>query len=134
MIKSAEEFLSLMRSEEKEDYERFRNDEAPLDVWEDIISRYPLASEWVARNRKSPTKILEKLARDKRSLVRSEVASVRRIPESLQLKLAHDPEYSVRRALAYNAKAAVSVLKLLAKDKENTISAKAKERLNEKNV
>ena len=132
MIESAEEFLSLMRSEEKDDYDRFRNDEAPLHVWETLLEKYPLANEWVARNRKSPIEILRRLATDERTLVRTHVASVRRITEEIQLILVKDKEYSVRHTLAYNAKATVKVLEILATDLEANISDKAKEALNEK--
>ncbi len=122
-----------MRSEDKDDYDRFRNDDAPLHVWETLLEKYPLANEWVARNRKSPLQILHRLASDERSLVRTHVASVRRITEQTQLILAKDKEYSVRHTLAYNAKATRKVLEILSKDLESNISEKAIERLNAKN-
>lgn len=131
MIKSAEEFLRLMRSDNKDDYERFRNEGAPLHVWETLMKEYPLANEWIARNRKSPIEVLYKLAKDKRDLVRSEVASVRRISEKIQLLLAKDPSYSVRHALVFNSKVTSKTLNILAKDSEKEISDKAKERLKE---
>ena len=131
MLESASEFLNLMRSKEEADYNRFRNDDAPLHVWETLMKDYPLANEWIARNRKSPLEILAKLALDSRSLVRSEVASVRRISEEIQLILANDIEYSVRYSLAYNAKVTKRVLQILANDKEPAISKKAQDRLND---
>ena len=129
MIESAEEFLQLMRSKDSADYERFRNDEAPMHVWETLMREYPLANEWIARNRKSPIEVLRKLAKDERALVRSEVASVRRIPEDIQLLLAEDKEYVVRHSLVYNAKATKTTLEVLSRDTEQAISDKAKERL-----
>jgi hypothetical protein len=133
MIESAEEFLRLMRSENKEDYERFRNEGAPIHVWETLMSKYPLANAWIVRNRKSPLEVLEKLADDESTLVRAEVASARRISEKIQLKLAHDPEYSVRHSLAYNKKATTKVLTILSNDVEDAIANKAKEQLENAN-
>ena len=132
MISSAEEFLALMRSDDPEDYHRFRNDSAPLNVWEELITKYSLANEWVALNKTSPVEILARLADDPRVLVRAQVASVRRITEDTQEKLAHDSDASVRNSLANNAKAARRILELLAEDPQEFVRNSARKRLSER--
>ena len=41
MITSAEEFRDLRLSEDPAEYDRAAMEEAPLQVWRDVISRFP---------------------------------------------------------------------------------------------
>ena len=129
MITSAKEFLDLMRSEDPDDYQRFRYDEAPIEIWREVITDYPLASEWVVRNKTSPVEILRELAKDTRSLVRGEVAMTRRITEDIQELLAYDSNYSVRHTLANNSKVADRILSILSQDSDEFVRNAANQRI-----
>lgn len=132
MISTAQEFLALMRSEDPDDYHRFRYDEAPIEVWREIITRYSLANEWVARNKTAPVEILEEISSDPRVVVRTEVAMTRRITPNIQERLAADADASVRNALANNAKVSDSILEKLAEDSEDFVRDTALRRLKER--
>ncbi|GAA5482582.1 hypothetical protein Hsar01_01805 [Haloferula sargassicola] len=132
MISTAQEFLALMRSEDPDDYHRFRYDEAPIEVWREIITRYSLANEWVARNKTAPVEILEAISSDPRVVVRTEVAMTRRITPDIQARLAVDSDASVRNALANNAKVSESILEQLSEDSEEFVRDTALRRLQER--
>ncbi len=131
VITSAEEFYRLRTSEIKQEYDRAAHDDAPLEVWFEVISKFPEMRFWVAHNKTVPIEVLEILSRDENPQVRSFVASKRKLPEDIQLLLAQDKDYSVRERLACNARAKDSVLRILAEDVESQIREKAKTRLNE---
>ena len=57
MINSAEEFVRLRTSEQKEEYSKAVEDEAPISVWLDIVDRFPEMKEWVVHNRTVPLEI-----------------------------------------------------------------------------
>ena len=46
MITSAEQFVYLRESEDRSEYHRAAHEEAPLDVWLDVITRYPEMQQW----------------------------------------------------------------------------------------
>jgi hypothetical protein len=125
MITSAQEFLALMRSDKEDDYHRLRHEEAPMEVWEELLSVYPLANEWVVRNKTSPVEILRKLAKDPRAVVRAEVAMTRRITEDMQNDLVSDLDASVRCALANNSRVSNGVLRRLSEDPEGFVKEAA---------
>ncbi|MGK0185361.1 MAG: hypothetical protein ACI9R3_001138 [Verrucomicrobiales bacterium] len=120
-----------MRSEDPDDYHRFRHDEAPIEVWRELITRYSLANDWVARNKTAPIEILREIASDSRVVVRTNVAMTRRITEDIQEKLARDTDSSVRNALA-NKKVSDSVLALLADDPEAFVRETAHRRIEQR--
>ena len=128
MIESAEQFRSLRESERADEYSRAAHDEAPLEVWLDIIDRMPDMRFWVAQNKTVPILVLDKLADDMDSRVRDMVARKRRLPEPLQIKLATDPDPAVRCALASNANLALRALEILADDHDDMVSAALKRR------
>lgn len=51
MIESAEQFRSLLESDEPNEYHRAAHDEASLEVWLDVVSRMPTMRFWVAQNK-----------------------------------------------------------------------------------
>ena len=132
MIATAQEFLALMRSPEPADYERFRHDSAPTEVWRELIAKYSLANEWIARNKTVPVEILREIAGDPRVVVRAEVAMTRRITEDIQERLARDPNASVRNTLANNSKATDRILAVLAGDSEAFVRETALRRIKER--
>lgn len=129
MITSSEEFYRLRRSEIESEYDRAAHDDAPLEVWLEVIQKFPEMRSWVAHNKTVPIEILEVLSRDKNPKVRSVVATKRKLPEQIQLLLARDEDYSVRERLVWNAKATDAVLRILAEDIDLRIREKAKAKL-----
>ena len=103
MIESAEQFVWLRRSELKDDYDRATNEEAPLDVWQEIVEDYPDMRGWVAHNRTVPDEILRLLAEDEDPAVRLRVAMKRQIPFDVLAMLADDPDEAVREAIERRA-------------------------------
>lgn len=131
MIESAEQFRLLRESELAVEYDRARQDEAPLEVWLDIIERMPDMRFWVAYNKTVPISVLECLADDIDPRVREMVARKRKIPESLQIKLATDSDSAVRCALATNAKLSPLSLAILADDLDEMVTVVLQKRLDQ---
>lgn len=131
MINSAEEFVRLRRSERMDEYLKAAWDEAPSEVWLEVIKNYPNMREWVAHNKSIPVEIMEILANDVDERVRFNVATKNRLPEHLQLKLAKDSDCSVRKRIVYNKKATIQVLTLLLNDEDEDIRTLAKNRIDE---
>ena len=129
MIGSAEEFVRLRTSDLPEEYLRAASEEAPLEVWHEVINNHPDMRYWVAHNKTVPIAILEILAGDQDERVRMMVAEKRKLPETVQLRLTEDPSSMVRSALAYNKKATSRVLAILAIDPDPEIRQIAQERL-----
>lgn len=129
MIESAEEFKMLRESEVLGDYVRAAHEEAPLEIWEDILDKYPEMAFWVAQNKTVPIEILENLAVHIDPKVRDIVARKRKIPESLMLQLAKDEDESVRNALVNNGKVTESVLRVLINDSWQVVRESASEKL-----
>jgi len=129
MIHSAEEFARLRRSELPEEYNRAGSEEAPLDVWLEVLEQFPNLREWVVLNKTVPISILERLARDSDPSVRATVASKRKLTEELQVLLAQDSDASVRHRLACNAKCSTEVRRQLANDPELFVRSAALKKL-----
>ena len=123
MIESAEQFRSLRESELPDEYSRAAHDDAPLEVWLDIIDRMPDLRFWVAQNKTVPISVLETLADDTDPRVRDMVARKRKLPEALQIKLARDVDPAVRCTLAQNAKLAPGALAILTDDDDDMVTA-----------
>ena len=131
MINSPEEFVRLRLSEYMDEYLMAAWDEAPLEVWLEVIEKYPDMREWVAHNKTIPVEIMEILADDTDENVRFTVAMKNRLPENLQLKLARDPDSSVRNRIVYNKKATLRALMMLLNDDEEDIRKLARKRIDE---
>ena len=129
MITSADEFVRLGVSEIPEEYLRAAEEEAPLPVWMDVISRFPEMRMWAALNKKIPIEILEILACDESASVRAAVADKRKLTLELFDLLARDHSEIVRLRVAYNKKLPIHLLKQLSADSSSLVSAAAMERL-----
>ena len=57
MIKTAEEFVNLRCSEHPDEYSRAARETAGINVWYDVIQKYPDMKEWVAYNKTTPKEI-----------------------------------------------------------------------------
>jgi len=128
MIANAEEFVELRRSERQEEYSRAAQDSAPLEVWLDVIRRFPDMRFWVAQNKTVPVEVLAVLARDPDSRVRSMVAMKNKLTDDLFALLATDQDDSVRASIAHNKKTPSDILGGLVEDQSPTVSAAARER------
>jgi hypothetical protein len=116
MIESADEFIRLRDSSDPAEYERAAHDQAPEDVWLDVIQRFPKYRFWVAQNKTVPISILQILATDADERVRWMVARKRKLPSDLVTLLASDSSESVRAATARHRKASPEVLTALSDD------------------
>jgi len=126
MITTAEEFIRLRRSEIPNEYKRAGCEEAPYEVWMEIIENHPKMRIWVARNRTITTELQTILAKDKDFLVRYAIASKYPIDRSLYEILSKDQEESVRLRIITNKKTPLDILKTMAnEDREEFIKEKA---------
>jgi hypothetical protein len=116
MIKNSAEFISLRSSEIPDEYNRAATEEAPLDVWMDIIENYPDMKVWVARNRSIPKEIIDVLSRDINPIVRDAISSKYPLDFDIYLLLSKDPDNGIRARLTYNKKIPTSILKEIAEN------------------
>lgn len=107
-------------------------EEAPLDVWFEVVANFPELREWVAQNKTVPLEILEALAQDPSANVRCVVAGRRKLTSALQSQLAKDTDSSVRARVAYNAKCKIDTLRVLANDPEPFVKEAAVKKLLER--
>ncbi len=104
MISSAEEFNSLRTSDNLDEQRRSAQEEAPIEVWHQVIKDYPNMKEWVVHNKTIPIEILEFLVHDSDAKVREVIARKRKINEKIVKTLAVDQNENVRYALMCNTK------------------------------
>lgn len=131
MITSAKEFIRLRTSELKEEYDCAANDQAPLDVWWELVRNHPDMKVWVVHNKTVPLEILYALSTDQDTTVRGAVARKRKASFEILERLAHDPDASVRYAVACNKNTPPPILKMLLGDKWDVVTEKVKARLSE---
>ena len=116
MISSASEFKRLRESSDPSEYLQAAMDEAPIEVWEEIVETMAEMRFWVAQNKTVPVEILSRLACCDDPHVRRMVARKRKITEPIAILLARDADETVRVGLAYNAKLPDSVRDILRGD------------------
>ncbi|MFC1420894.1 hypothetical protein [Streptacidiphilus cavernicola] len=83
MIESADEFVQLRLSGGNADYQRIKQEEAPLAVWLEIARDHPDMRFWMAFNRALPEEVIRLLGEDEDWRVRAKIASRRDILEYL---------------------------------------------------
>jgi hypothetical protein len=132
MITTAQEFVDLRTSSAPEEYMRAATEEAPIEVWMDVLREFPAMKIWVIRNKTVPIDILNILASDPDPRIRSEVATKNKLSPELMELLASDEDASVRLRIAYNKNAGPVVLERLARDESELISSQARNRLTAK--
>lgn len=132
MIDSSEEFIRLRSSKDKEEYDRAAYDEAPLDVWWDIVTKHPDMRIWVVHNKTVPISILDALSHDSDPIVRRAVATKRKLSLEIFERLACDADPDVRHCLVWNAKVPSHILRGLLKDECDHVSSTARARLAER--
>ncbi|WP_131765157.1 HEAT repeat domain-containing protein [Candidatus Protofrankia californiensis] len=131
MIETPDEFVRLRRSEDREEYSRAAEEEAPMPVWLEIVKNHPDMRFWVAHNKKVPMEVLRILARDEDDRVRGMVARKRKISDDILEILAVDPEESVRNAVALNPRTPRALLEILTKDPWQVVRENARRRIGE---
>lgn len=116
MISSAREFIEIRNRGVKSEYDRASQEEAPIEVWREVVEGYPDYRKWVAHNKTVPVEILRELSTDMDSNVRDMVARKRKSPSDVLERLATDPDEGVRYVAAWNKKAPRYVLMMLRDD------------------
>lgn len=125
MIGTAEEFVRLLTSENRQEQLRAQNDEATAEIWFAVIDQHPELKKDVAHNKQVPLSVLEVLATDPVPDVRWKVASKRKIGEELLRKLSFDTDESVRSSVARHRRTAVDVLERLTWDEWSEVRENA---------
>lgn len=126
-IGSAEEFVRLRNSEDREENQRAAHSAASPEVWDEVTAHFPDMRRRVAQNKTIPSAAMEQLALDPDPLVRSVIASRRACPEAVMQRLVTDGDEGAR--LAYNPRLPVDLLIQLASDPSALVAEGAKARL-----
>ena len=129
MIESAARFLEMRTSENLHDQDQASRENAPLEVWLEIIGKYPDLRRWVAHNKTVPAVVLEMLADDSDPAVRATVARRRSAPSGVLERLARDEDATVRARVASNKRAPLGVVRRLAEDQSWVVRDAAKNAL-----
>jgi hypothetical protein len=132
MIENADEFVHLRESDDPDLYLRATNDSASVEVWLDVIAKYPDMASWVAHNKTIPVEIMDLLAKSDDVRVRWTIAAKRRCPPALLEVLAGDRDPTVRLRVACNAKVPLPILQRLLQDPWERVVEVAQERLRER--
>jgi hypothetical protein len=128
-IRSAQEFVRLRLSDDPAEYNRAAHEDAPDEVWDEVIAAHPDMKPWVVHNKTVPLELLRKLAHDPDPDVRWWVAMKRKLDTELFELLAADPDPQVRQRVACNAKVPHRLLLQLADDAESIVAEAAQRRL-----
>jgi hypothetical protein len=129
MIQSAEEFVALRISDLPEEQNRATHEEAPLDVWKDVIEKYPDYVRWVIHNKTVPLEILEILSEIDDASIRYWVATKRKLSLDLFERLSKDKYSEVRTQIAINKKLPLYLLERLCDDEDHKVANTAKSML-----
>lgn len=129
MIESAEEFIRLRTSQREDEYLRAAHEEAPLEIWWELVRSYSDMKFWVVANKTVPVPILEALSKDEDVSVRNAVARKGKATHAILERLATDPDGGVRLAVACNRRTPAEVLAKLLDDDWEVVASKAKARL-----
>lgn len=132
MILSPEEFIKLRKSSDAEKYDLAAKEEAPLEVWKELIKKHPEMKKWVIHNKTIPLEILDLLSKDKNPEIRADVARKRKILETpIFERLTQDEDEGVRFALLSNTKLTLESLKMINSSSSDWFKEAYKKRENE---
>ena len=129
VIQSAEEFVALCDGDNRDEQRRASLEPASLEVWTEIVERYPDARVWVAYNKTIPLEILRGLASDPDSAVRHMVAMKRKLTPDILEGMAADSDESVRLQVARHRRTPRSVLERLLGDDWSEVRKLARDRM-----
>ncbi|MCK8615418.1 HEAT repeat domain-containing protein [Gordonia sp. C13] len=127
LIESVAEYLALWDSEDPDDHDRAIHDEAPTEVWLEVIAAHPEFRALVAQNKTSPDEVLCALADDDDPDVRFWVAMRRAAGknDSIARLLVSDANPRIRAAIARNPKLSVELLRELTRDDNEWVRTQA---------
>lgn len=120
-IKDAAEFVRLRESELPAEQRRASSEDAPVEVWFEVIRSHPHLRFWVAQNKTVPREVLTTLVADPDARVRAMVARKRALDVVSLEKLADDEDEAVRAAVARNPATPDAILRRLAADPRNEV-------------
>ena len=122
MINSAEEFKRLRTSDDLKEQRISALESADIEVWYEVINKFPDLKCWVIHNITIQIEILEYLVNDSDERVRSEIARKRKINEKIFNILKNDSSISVRSALIWNTKLSIEKKKEIKVDDSEWLS------------
>ncbi len=129
MIRNAEEFVRLRTSDDMVEQDMATWEEANVEVWLDIIKKYPEMKECVAHNKKIQQEILLILSDDPDWKVRSTVARKGSAGEKILWKLSKDESEAVRTGVIANRCITKEILESLLHDHVAEVSEFAMKKL-----
>lgn len=129
MITSAQEFIRLRESDDLTEQNRATLEYADIDIWMEVIEKYPDFKNWVIHNKEIQVEILEFLSNDANPDIRSAVARKRKINKTIKDKLSKDLDENVRFALLSNTKLSIDELKQINVENSIWLREKLEERL-----
>lgn len=129
MIETADEFARLRNSDQIDEQTRATHDSADINVWLDVINKFPDLKTWIIHNKTIQIEILELLSTDKNSEVRSAVARKRKINDKIFQALSADHDENVRFALICNTNLSVDKIKTIKVDDSNWLTQQLTDRL-----
>ncbi|GGM12352.1 hypothetical protein GCM10010129_65510 [Streptomyces fumigatiscleroticus] len=132
MIESAAEFVRLRLSGDSADFRRIKQEDAPLDVWLDIVDNHPEMRFWVTFNRSVPDEVLRLLVRDDDWRVRANIAGRKKAPEDVLDTLSRDDHDAVVSSVAGNPVTPTDALTRLSRHPWEQVREKALEQLQER--
>jgi hypothetical protein len=129
MIQSPQEFIALSDSEHPDNQHRARYEDAPEEVWFEIVEKYPDYIRAVIWNKTVPLNILRCIAKSPDAKIRCDVAMKRKLDDALFEMLSQDPDDSVRAQIVSNPKTPRHISERLALDREVWVAQQAREKL-----
>lgn len=131
-VHSAAEFIALHHSVDQDDYDRASHEDAPMEVWLELIEHHAEMRFWVAQNKTVPMEVLRLLASDPDWRVRHMVAMKNKADADILDRLAGDEDESIRMRVARHRNASSETLRRLLDDPWDQVREKAAERLRER--
>jgi hypothetical protein len=132
MIESAEEFVRLRMSGDSADFRRIKQEDAPLDVWLDLVRDHPDMRFWVTFNRHVPPEVLRLLVDDDDWRVRANIASRKGVPQDILDTLSRDDHDAVLSSTASNPGTSTDALTRLSRHPWEDVRERAREQLEER--
>ncbi|WP_424567939.1 hypothetical protein [Streptomyces sp. CH-036] len=129
MIETADEFVRLRNSSDPQECRRAAVEEAPAQVWMEVVDRYPEERLAVVQNKTVPLAVLEIMIDDPDTRVRFMVAMKRKLSPDLLERLAHDVDESIRMRVAQHRNTSRETLESLRRDPWSEVRAAVDERL-----
>jgi len=129
VIGTVGEFIQFASSEVDVERRRAALEDAPLDVWMNLVTHHPKYRFAVAQNKTIPDEVIRLLAGDSDWRVRQCVASKRRCPPDVLALLATDENESIASTVASHPNTPPEALLMLANHSWGAIREKVAQRL-----